>query len=81
MYYLMNKDLSLKAKGMLAMMLHLQEGSVIVHLDAVKHYAKESMVKLTDTFRELQSHGYLILTRGKDGNIGVTAFSDSEIKE
>lgn len=59
-------------------MLHLQDGAVSVEIDTVKYYSKESRLKLTDTFRELQSHGYLILTRNKDGNIGVTALMDNE---
>ena len=78
MLYLLNKDLSLEAKGMLSIMLHLQDGAVSVEIDTVKHYSKESRVKLTDTFRELQSHGYFILTKNKDGNIGVTALMDNE---
>lgn len=78
MNYLLNKNLSLKAKGLLSIMLHLQDGAVSVEIDTVKHYSKESRLKLTDTFRELQSHGYLILTRNKDGNIVVTALMDNE---
>jgi hypothetical protein len=78
MHYLLNKDLSLKAKGLLSIMLHLQDGAVSVEIDTVKHYSKESRVELIDTFRELQSHGYFILTKNKDGNIGVTALMDNE---
>jgi hypothetical protein len=78
MNYLLNKDLPLKAKGLLSIMLHLQDGAVSVEIDTVKHYSKESRVELTDTFRELQSHGYVILTKNKDGNIGVTALMDNE---
>lgn len=81
MHYLLNKDLSLEAKGLLSIMLHLQDGAVLAEIETVKHYSKESMVKLTDTFHELQSHGYLMLTRDMDGNIGVTALMDNEIKE
>lgn len=62
-------------------MLHLQDGAVLADIDTVKHYSKESRIKLTDTFSELQSHGYLILTRNKDGNLEVAALIDNEIKE
>ena len=61
MHYLLNKDLSLKAKGLFSIIIHLQDGGVQVDSLAVKHYSKESDASIDDAFRELQSHGYLVV--------------------
>lgn len=81
MHYLLNKDLSLKAKGLFSIIIHLQDGGVQVDSLAVKHYSKESNASIDDAFRELQSHGYLVVRkRDDDGKIIVAAFIDNKIK-
>ena len=79
MYYLLNKDLSLKAKGLFSIIIHLLEGGVQVDSLAVKHYSKESNASIDDAFRELQSHGYLVAgMQDDDGKIIVSAFIDNK---
>ena len=81
MYYLLNKDLSLKAKGLLSIIIHLLDGGVQVDSLAVKHYSKESNASIDDAFRELQSHGYLVVKKQDyHGKIIVAAFIDNKIK-
>lgn len=81
MHYLLNKDLSLKAKGLFSIIIHLQDGGVQVDSLAVKHYLKESNASIDDAFRELQSHGYLIARkRDDDGKIIVASFINNETK-
>lgn len=81
MHYLLNKDLSLKAKGLFSIIIHLQDGGVQVDSLAVKHYSKESNASIDDAFRELQSHGYLVVRkRDDDGKIIVASFINNEIK-
>jgi hypothetical protein len=81
MHYLLNKDLSLKAKGLFSVIIHLQDGGVQVDSLAVKHYSKESNASIDDAFRELQSHGYLVVRkRDDDGKIIVASFINNETK-
>ena len=81
MHYLLNKDLSLKAKGLFSIMLHLQDGAVQVDLSTIKHYSKESNASINDAFRELQSHGYFgMRERDDNGKIRVSTFIDNETK-
>lgn len=79
MHYLLNKDLSLKAKGLFSIIIHLQDGGVQVDLSTIKHYSKESNASINDAFRELQSHGYLVAgMQDDDGKIIVSAFIDNK---
>ena len=83
MHYLLNTELSLRAKGMLSIMLHLQEGGMQIDIKTVAHYSKELNVVLTDVFRELQSHGYIVMqARDDNEKIKVTILeNNNEIKE
>ena len=85
MLYLLNKDLSLEAKGLLSIMLHLQDGEIEAGLEAALHYSNESYAALSCALRELQNHGYVIMQERNERNLKVAILENNstsnEIKE
>lgn len=78
MHYLLNKDLSLEEKGLMAFMLHLQEGGLRIESYTLKHYCGEPLGEFIWHLYKLK---YLKLI--KDGrHIDVCCVKeDNEIKE
>ena len=78
MHYLLNKNLSLEAKGLLSIFLHLQDGAIDAGIEAAMHYSNESYAALSCALRELQNHGYVIMQeRCDNGNLKVAILEDN----
>lgn len=78
MLYLLNNKLSLEAKGLMSLILHLRDGGIKVDYFTAIHYIKESNTHVLELVRELQSEGYCYLDYEKDV---VKIYEDNEIKE
>lgn len=82
MNYLLNKNISLEAKGLLSILLCLQDGAIDAGIEAAMHYSNESYAALTCALRELQSHGYVIMQRRHDNeNLKVAILEDNSISK
>ena len=77
MNYLLNKDLSLEAKGFMALMLHLQEGGFKLTPKTLEHYYPNPSHE-TLMLVHLRQLGYLnVIGEGER----ITVVEDNEIKE
>lgn len=56
MNYLFDKNLSFAAKGLLTLLLHLQEGGVQLNVDTASHYCEDNY---NFALYELQQDGYV----------------------
>lgn len=72
MHYLLNKNLSLDAKGLMALLLHLNEGSVKITTNTIMHYISSPW-----TLTYLIKEGYVDFNSDED----YTLREDNEIKE
>ena len=78
MHYLLNKDLSLEAKGLMALMLHLQGGGIRLTSNTIKHYCEQ---QLDEFLWRLYKLKYIKLIED-GGHIDVSSVrEDNEIKE
>jgi hypothetical protein len=78
MHYLLNKNLSLEEKGIMSLMLHLQEGGIRLTSHTIKHYCEQP---LDDSIWHLYKLKYLKLAKD-GGHIDVSLVrEDNEIKE
>ena len=78
MLYLLNKNLSLEEKGLMALMLHLQEGGIRLTSNTINYYCEQPF---GDFLLHLYKLKYIKLV--KDGrHIDVSSVKeDNEIKE
>lgn len=60
MHYLLNKDLSLEAKGFMALASHLKDGGIRVDYLVLEHYLKEHTRQIKNIVKELESNGYIV---------------------
>lgn len=78
MHYLLNKDLSLEAKGFMALMLHLQEGGFKLTPETLEHYCPNPSHEAILMLAHLRQLGYLnVIGEGER----ITVVEDNEIKE
>ena len=78
MNYLLNKDLSLEAKGFMALMLHLQDGGFKLTPDTLEHYCPNPSHDTIIMLAHLRMLGYLnVIGEGER----ITVVEDNEIKE
>ena len=78
MNYLLNKDLSLEAKGFMALMLHLQDGGFKLTPDTLEHYCPNPSHDTILMLAPLRMLGYLnVIGEGER----ITVVEDNEIKE
>jgi hypothetical protein len=72
MHYLLNKDLLLESKGLMALLLHLNEGGIKITTDTIMHYISSPL-----TLTHLIKEGYVDFNSDED----YTLREDNEIKE
>ena len=72
MHYLLNKNLSLETKGLMALLLHLNEGGIKITTDTIMHYISSPL-----TLAHLIEEGYIDFNSDED----YTLREDNEIKE
>jgi hypothetical protein len=72
MLYLLNKNLSLEEKGLMALLLHLNEGGIKITTDTIMHYISSPL-----TLTHLIKEGYVDFNSDED----YTLREDNEIKE
>lgn len=78
MHYLLNKNLSLEEKGLMALMLHLQGGGIRLTSSTIKHYCKQPLDEILWHLYKLK---YIKLVKD-GGHIDVSSVrEDNEIKE
>ena len=61
-YHFKDKDLSLKAKGLLSLMFSLPE-DWDYSINGLVSICKENESAITSTLKELKEHGYLVVTK------------------
>ena len=66
-HHLRNTELSLKAKGLLSLMLSLPEGWDYT-MKGLAHICKDGVDSISAGVRELEAHGYLIRERVRNAN-------------
>lgn len=83
MHYLLNKDLSLESKGLMALLLHLHEGGIKLTNKTIARYCAHSLTS-TEVIRlllPLRILGYIKITNdGYEAYIHIIK-EDNEIKE
>jgi hypothetical protein len=72
MHYLLNKDLLLESKGLMALLLHLNEGGIKITTDTIMHYISSPL-----TLTHLIKEGYIDFNSDED----YTLREDNELKE
>ena len=72
MHYLLNKNLLLETKGLMALLLHLNEGGIKITTDTIMHYISSPL-----TLAHLIKEGYIDFNSDED----YTLREDNEIKE
>ena len=72
MHYLLNKKLLLEDKGLMAILLHLNEGGIKITTDTIMHY-----ISTPWTLIHLVEEGYVDFNSDED----YTLKEDNEIKE
>lgn len=78
MLYLLNKDLSLEEKGLMALMIHLQGGGIRLTSNTIKHYCEQPFGEFLLHLYKLK---YIKLVKN-GGHIDVYSVrEDNEIKE
>lgn len=63
--FLRNKELSLKSKGLLAMILSLPE-EWTYSINGLVAICKESITSVRSSLKELEQHGYVVITKKQD---------------
>lgn len=74
MHYLLNKNLSLEEKGLMALLLHLHEGGIKVTTDTIMHYIYSPWTLI---HLHLVKEGYVDFNSDED----YTLREDNELKE
>lgn len=83
MHYLLNKNLSLGEKGLMALLLHLHEGGIKLTNATIEHYCGYYLtpIEAVKLILPLRALGYIEITKG----VGETHISsireDNETKE
>jgi hypothetical protein len=72
MHYLLNKNLLLETKGLMALLLHLNEGGIKITTDTIMHYISSPL-----TLTHLIKEGYIDFNSDED----YTLREDNELKE
>lgn len=72
MNYLLNKNLLLESKGLMALLLHLNEGGIKITTDTIMHYISSPL-----TLTHLIKEGYVDFNSDED----YTLREDNETKE
>lgn len=83
MHYLLNKNLSLEAKGVMAILLYLNEGGIKLTGKTIRRYCIHSMLEY-DYFSVLMSlhlSNYIDICDDEDYVCITTVREDNEIKE
>lgn len=57
MHYLLNKNLSLKAKGLLSLLITLKESDIKISQSSILRFCRDGSLK--SGIKELKKHGYL----------------------
>lgn len=59
MNYLLNKDLSLKAKGLLSLLITLKDSNIKISQSSILRFCTDGDSSLQSGINELKKHGYL----------------------
>jgi hypothetical protein len=59
MNYLLNKDLSLKAKGLLSLLITLKESNIKISQSSILRFCTDGDCSLQSSINELKKRGYL----------------------
>ena len=78
-YYLINKNLSLKAKGLLDLIRFLNEQQIKITVEIIASLTKDSYTSIRSGLKELEANNYLVISRKKSDQ-GYFYF-DYEVKE
>ena len=78
-YYLRDKNLSMKAKGLLSVILSLQDDWDCT-VNGLLYYIKEGKTAVTNALKELENNGYMVRRRIRDdcGRLGNAEWIVSE---
>lgn len=83
-YHLQDKNLSLKAKGLLTLVLSLPpEPDWTINLDGLQTLSKDGVDSVRTALNELEKNGYLIRSRGRrlDGTLESVQYTFLEVPE
>jgi hypothetical protein len=83
MHYLLNKNLSLGEKGLMALLLHLHEGGIKLTNKTIEHYCEYYLtpIEAVELLLPLRVLGYIeIIKDGDEARISIVR-EDNEIKE
>ena len=83
MHYLLNKNLSLEEKGLMALLLHLHEGGIKLTNETIKHYCEHYLppIEAVKLLLPLRVLGYIEIIKGGDETRISILREDNEIKE
>jgi hypothetical protein len=59
MHYLLNKDLSLKSKGLLSLLITLKESDIKISQSSILRFCNDGKCSLQSSINELKKRGYL----------------------
>ena len=75
MNYLLNKDLSLKAKGLLSLLITLKESNIKISQSSVLRFCTDGDSSLQSGINELKKHGYLSIKSVSSTNGQLNGFN------
>lgn len=81
MHYLLNKDLSLESKGLMALLLHLHEGGVKLTDETIKRYCALTDTEVVRLLLPISILRYIKISDGGDETYIFSIREDNEIKE
>jgi hypothetical protein len=83
MNYLLNKKLSFEEKGLMALMLHLQEGGIKITNETIKHYCEYclSNIEIAKLLLPLRILEYIEISEDGDEAFISIVREDNIIKE
>ena len=75
MNYLLNKDLSLKAKGLLSLLITLKESNIKISQSSILRFCTDGDCSLQSCINELKKHGYLSIKSVSSTNGQLNGFN------
>ena len=69
MNYLLNNNLSLKAKGTLSLLLALKESDIKITYESIQHFATDGKDSVHSALQELKKHGYVNIKKVSTGGV------------
>jgi hypothetical protein len=75
MNYLLNKDLSLKAKGLLSLLITLKESNIKISQSSILRFCTDGDYSLQSCINELKKRGYLSIKPVSSTNGQLNGFN------